>query len=393
MGKTNKTGAQIDRLLSRAVENIYPNPEALKDKLAAEGKLTVYAGIDPTGPSLHLGHGSIILKLKEFLDLGQRVILLIGDFTATIGDPTDKLSVRHKLSPAEVKVNYKKYRQQLAKLIDLSKVEIVYNRRWFAKMKLEQVLALAGEFTVGQMIERDMFKQRIKNNKPIYLNEFLYPLMQGFDSVMLDADVEVGGNDQTFNMLAGRTLQKKYGREKMVVSLKLLTDSLGKKMGKTENNAVFLSDQPNDMYGKIMSWSDDLIRPAFEICTSLDKQIIDSYLALGPRDAKMKLAKSIVALYKGDKAAETAEADFVGKFQQNKIPTDLPVIKVAADSFLSDVLLTENIIKSKTEFRRLIDSGAIRVNGQKINDSHYQVKSGGTVKVGKTRFIKLEMKN
>ncbi len=258
---------KIEDFLSRGVESTYPSKEELKKALLSGKTLSVYNGIDPTGPTLHIGHGSTLLKLKEMQDLGHKVILLIGDFTGRIGDPSDKTATRKQLSAKEVKENLKSYTKQAGKILDMKKVQVKFNSKWLSKLSFEEGMEIASEFTLQQMIERDMFEKRIKEGQPIHLHEFFYPLMQGYDSVVMDVDMEIGGNDQTFNMLVGRTMMKNRGKEKYVLTTKLLVDPTGKKMGKSEGNMVTLEDTGENMFGKIMSWPDTLTPLAFKICT------------------------------------------------------------------------------------------------------------------------------
>ncbi|MDB5254739.1 MAG: Tyrosine--tRNA ligase, partial [Candidatus Nomurabacteria bacterium] len=260
-----------DILLHKGVADILPSKGFLEKELASGKKLSVYAGFDPTAPTLHIGHTIQLRKLRHFQDLGHKIIFLVGDFTARVGDPTDKGTARKQLTEKEIKINLKKYKQQAGKFIRFSgknAAAIKFNNDWLGKMKFADVLALASNMTVDQMLKRDMFARRIEEEKPIYIHEFMYPLMQGYDSVAMDVDGEVGGNDQLFNMLAGRTLLKQLkNKEKFVITTKLLEDNNGKKMGKSEGNMVSLIDTPEDMYGKIMSWTDGLIIPGFELCT------------------------------------------------------------------------------------------------------------------------------
>src|SRR3989344_1813220 len=259
---------KIEEVLSRGVENIYPNKEALEKVLSAGKKLRIFTGIDPTGPSLHLGHVAVLLKLKQLQDLGHEVIILIGDFTAQIGDPTDKMAVRKPLTKKQVLTNAKDYKKQVGQILDLKKTIFKYNSAWLEKLTFTDFLQLSAYFTAQQTLARGMFKERLTAGKDLYLHEFFYPLMQAYDSVAMDVDMEIGGNDQTFNMLAGRTLMKKMkNKEKFVLAVKLLEDPTGVKMGKTQGNMVSLADPAPAMYGKIMSWPDELIHLTFEICT------------------------------------------------------------------------------------------------------------------------------
>ncbi len=389
----------IESLLSRGVENIYPSPEYLKARLLEGKKLTLYLGIDPTGPTLHLGHAIPLLKLRQFQELGHQIILLMGDFTAMIGDPTDKKATRKVLTHKEVLANLKKYKKQASALISFSgknAAQFKFNSKWLAKMNFEQVLTLASKMTVQQMLERDMFEKRLEEGKPIHIHEFFYPLMQGYDSVAMKVDGEVGGNDQTFNMLAGRTLMKEMlGKEKFVLTTKLLADQNGIKMGKTEGNMVALSDSPEEMFGKVMSWPDGMVIPAFELCTTLSSEIVTTHqkaLSTGtnPRDVKCALGEAIVALYYGEKKAKAAHDAFLATFQKGELPATIPAQKFS-ESFL-DTLVASKLVTSKSEARRLILSGAISnaETGEKISDQDFIPQQTAVYRIGKHRFLKIE---
>lgn len=389
----------IEEFLTRGVEKIFPSADFLRSKLVQKEKMTFYLGIDPTGSSLHLGHVIPLKKLSKLQKLGHKIILLMGDFTAMIGDPTDKTATRKKLTRDEVMNNLKEYKNQASKYISFSgenKAEIKFNSTWLGTMSFNNVLELASEMTVQQMLERDMFENRIKEGKPIYIHEFLYPLMQGYDSVAMDVDGEVGGNDQTFNMLAGRNLLKsRKNKEKFVIATKLLTDSSGKKMGKTENNMVSLNQNPEDMFGKVMSWSDDLIVPGFELVTDVSLSEISDITSKiesgeNPRDFKVMLAKEIVSSYYGDKLSQKAEEEFNKTFTKGGVPDEVVEVNVSKETLLVDVLLEQNIVASKTEWRRLVDEGAVTHmdTGEKVSDSTEKF-SGGVYKIGKRRFVKI----
>lgn len=391
-----------DLLLTRGIANIYPSKDFVASKIAKGEKLTIYQGFDPTGPNLHIGHAIGIKKLAEFQKAGHKVIFLIGDFTAMIGDP-DKTSAREPLTRKQVLANLKNYKKQVSKIISFSgrnKAEIRFNSKWLSKMNFEDVLNLASQMTVQQMLERDMFDKRMKEGKPIYIHEFMYPLMQGYDSVAMNVDGEIGGNDQTFNMLCGRDLMKTLkNKEKFVITTKLLEDSSGKKMGKTEGNMVTLSDTHTDMYGKVMSWSDGLIVPGFELCTDVsmfDLEVIARELADGeknPRDLKMKLAFEITKLYHGEKKAQEAAEAFVSTFSKNEIPIDIDEYVVSKGVLLIDLVSDKKIVSSKGEFRRLIGEGAVTHldTNEKITDVNIVV-SPGVYRIGKKRFFKINLR-
>lgn len=386
-------------MLNRGVEQIIPSADFLSSQLLKEGKLKIYAGIDPTGPTLHIGHSIVLRKLREFQKLGHEVILLIGDFTAQIGDPTDKTATRKVLTESQINKNLQVYKKQASKFLNFSRwggAKIVYNSSWLKKLDLKKVLNLMSLMTVDQMLKRDMFVRRTEEGKPISMHEFMYPLLQGYDSVMLEVDVEIGGNDQMFNMLVGRDLEKKLiNKEKTAITMKLLADATGKKMGKTEGNMVSLSDTANDMFGKVMSWTDGMIVPGFELCTDVvDSEIIRISESLrsgieNPRDIKIRLAKEIVVFYHGSVEADAAERNFINTFSKGDVPEEIQEFKVSIGSLLSKELLDNKIIESIGEYKRLVKEGAVSVvGGEKISDFNFVIDSNLTVKVGKRRFAK-----
>jgi len=380
---------KINNFLERGVENIYPSKEELKKVLQSGKVLSVYNGIDPTGPTLHIGHGSTLLKLRELQDLGHKVILLIGDFTGRIGDPTDKTATRKQLSTKEIKENLKSYTKQAGKILDIKNVQVKFNSKWLSKLSFEEVMEIASEFTLQQMIERDMFERRIKEGQPVYLHEFFYPLMQGYDSVAMNVDMEIGGNDQTFNMLVGRTMMKSRGKEKYVLTTKLLVDPTGKKMGKSEGNMVTLEDGGENMFGKVMSWPDSLISSAFEICTRVPMDEVNKINQMNPRDAKMHLAYEIVKIYHGEKKAKEAQENFVNTFQKKEIPEI--VEEIEGEGLLTPILLKAKMFDSKGEIRRLFEAGAIKdMTDNKKLILEEVVAKGHVYKIGKHKFIKIK---
>lgn len=388
----------IERFLSRSVEHIYPTPEKLGEVLKSGKRISVYLGIDPTGPSLHVGHAIAIRKLAELQVLGHHVILLIGDFTAMIGDPTDKMAVRKPLTREEVLANCISYKEQASSMLKFdgeNPAELKFNSAWLAKMSFSDVVELSSHFTVQQMLERDMFEKRIAEGKPVGLHEFLYPLMQGYDSVAMDVDLEIGGNDQTFNMLAGRTLLREVKqKEKFVLTCKLLSDETGKKMGKTEGNMITLGDAPEDMYGKVMSWTDGMILLGFELCTNVSTEdigVLKSQMDGGenPMTFKQRLAEEIVSTFISTEAAEQAAAHFVQVHQKGETPTKVTEWKLGASSKLVDVLVESGLVSSKTDARRQIEQGGVRVNDVVETDVAVDVKLGDVIQKGKRHFVKL----
>jgi tyrosyl-tRNA synthetase len=395
----NTDETKIDTFLNRGVENVYPNKEDVKKKLFSGKKLKIYLGIDPTGPTLHIGHAIPLKKLKLLQDLGHEIILLIGDFTAMIGDPSDKMAVRKQLTRKQVLENCKNYKKQASKIISFSgsnPAKFVFNSKWLAKMNFSDVLSLASRVTVDQMLKRDMFEKRMEENKPIFIHEFMYPLMQGYDSIVMDVDGEIGGNDQTFNMLMGRELSREVkNKDKFVITTKLLSDSNGNKMGKTEGNMITLEDSPSNMFGKVMSWTDGMIIPGFELCTDISLEEIEKNKnnlesGVNPRDIKIKLAKEVVETFCGESLGEKAEEDFINTFSKGGIPENVLEIKVLKDEKMADVLLKTGTVESKGEWRRLVLQGGVSnaETDEKITSPDETVRNI-TLKVGKKRFVKI----
>ncbi|MBC7836994.1 tyrosine--tRNA ligase [Acetobacteraceae bacterium] len=378
----------INELLTRSVENVIPRELALK-KLRSGESLRIYLGIDPTGGQLHLGHSVAMRKLRAFSDMGHQVVFLVGSFTAMIGDPSGRDTQREPLTPGQVEENFATYKRQAEKVLDFSKVEIRYNHEWLSSLSLKDIVKFASTFTVQQMFERDMFKRRMDEGKPVALHEFLYPLMVGYDSVALDVDAELGGSDQEFNMLAGRhLLQSLKKKEKFILTTRLIEGTDGRKMSKTYNNAVYLEDEPNDMYGKLMSVKDELIVAYFEDCTDVPKEEITEILKEHPKDAKMRLAKEIVTTYHNANAAVKAQENFVSTFSKGEVPTDIPTVSVAKGTLLRDALAT--LGESNSELRRLVEAGAItEVGGQTVRDLGRHVEHEMTLRIGKHRFLKI----
>ncbi len=391
----NTNEEAVEHLLTRNVSEVIVRKD-LKKALLSGKNLRIYIGVDPSSPVIHIGHAVGLRKLKEFQDLGHQVIFLIGDFTGRIGDPTDKKAQRVPLTEKEVLENAKTYLDQAGKILDIKKAEIRYNAEWLDQLKFEDVVKLAANFTVQQMIERDMFQERLKGGKPIGLHEFLYPLMVGYDSVALDVDVEMGGTDQTFNMLAGRTLMKALkGKEKQVLTVPLLVGTDGRKMSKSYGNVIGVTDPANDMFGKVMSIKDELIVQYFTLCTDrTDEEVkkIEKDLKDGenPRDLKFQLAKDIVSLYHGEKEAEKAAAEFEKIFKNKEKPSEMPKASFKKGDKLVDILVNAKIISSKSEARRLIQQNGVKDNDRTVTDIDYALDLGKhVVQVGKRRFIEL----
>jgi len=398
MTKPNTDAREVKLFLERGIANFYPSDTAVEKALRSGKRLKIYSGIDPTGPTLHLGHAIVFRKLAELQRLGHEVIMLIGDFTAMIGDPTDKAATRKKLTRKEVLANCKNYKKQASKFLSFSganAAKLVFNSTWLGKMSFGDVVELTAHFTVQQMAERDMFEKRMKDGKPVYLHEFLYPLMQGYDSVAMDVDMEIGGNDQTFNMLAGRTLLKEMkGKEKFVVTTVLLEDSSGKKMGKTEGNMITLEDGPEEMYGKVMSWTDGMIIPGFRLCTDVSESEIDRIEDLikkggNPVAYKHQLAKEVVTLFHSPKAAQAAADHFLKVHKSHEAPEDMPAITVKKGMTLVEALVASNLVSSKTDARRQIEQGGVKADGKVVKDVDAMAKKGSIIQKGKRHFVKL----
>ncbi len=391
---------KIEEVLTRGVENIYPSREALGKVLESGKKIRLYNGIDPTG-KLHLGHLVILRKLRQFQDLGHEVIVLIGDFTATIGDPTDKSSARKPLTRKQVLENAKNYKKQIGKILDLKKsnVRFLHNEQWTNKLKPVDLLEIASYFTVARLLERDMFQKRIQEGRDVLLHEFLYPVFQAYDSVTMGVDLEVGGNDQMFNMLAGRDLMKKMkNKEKFVMTLKLLTDPSGKKMGKTEGNMVNLDEDPKEIFGKIMSWPDELIAPGMELLTdipSLEIVKIKEGMNSGkinPRDAKARLAREIIAACRDKNSAVLAEKEFGRVFKEKELPSEIEGASIPEREMnIIDLVFQIGLAKSKSEAKRLVIQGGLKIDGAVEKDwkKTVKVKKGQIFQAGSRKFKKI----
>ncbi|PKN02916.1 tyrosine--tRNA ligase [Candidatus Dojkabacteria bacterium HGW-Dojkabacteria-1] len=395
--EVSKDSTIIKRILEKGVEQILPSKEALESLLLSGKRINVYQGFDPTAPTLHIGHTVGMRKLEDFRKLGHQVYFVIGDFTARIGDPSDKTSARVSLTKEQVEENMKKYVEQASSIIDVfnkeNPVKVVYNSQWLEPLNFGDIIGLASEFTVQQMLKRSMFQKRLEEDRPIYLNEFLYPLMQGYDSVMMDIDVEVGGNDQLFNMLAGRDLiRSRLNKEKIVLAGKLLSTADGTKMGKSEGNMITLDDSSNDIYGKVMAFTDNQISIGFEILTSYDLEKleeINNRLSSGenPILLKKELAFEITKDIKGEQEAISAQHFFENVFQKKEVETEIPekILNISKIQ-ITDLLVEIGACESKSQARRLIEQGAVKINEEKVtdwnkeivleSDSKYTIKCG-----------------
>lgn len=391
----------VNQIVTRGVEAVYPSREALKERLLQKEPIKIYLGIDPTGPTLHIGHAITLRRLRDFQRAGQKVILLIGDFTALIGDPTDKENARSTLTREQVLKNATLYKQQASRFLNFegeNEAELKYNSSWLGQMNFEDVLRLCAQTTVQAILKRDMFEKRMAEGRPVFLHEFLYPLMQGYDSVAMNVDAEIGGNDQTFNMLAGRDLSKSLNnKDKFVVAVKLLVDPTGKKMGKSEGNMIALTDSAEEMVGKVMRWTDGMIVPGFELCTDVSMDEIEQIKkrlggGANPFEIKMNLAVNIAGFYHGEEAANKAKEGFLTTFSKGSFDENALEIKTALGTLLSDVLVANNIIESKTEFKRMVADGAIsKDDDTKISDPAFAISESIKIKVGKRRFVSIQV--
>ncbi len=390
---------KIYEFLHRGVESILPSREHVESQLTTGKQLKIYLGIDPTGPNLHIGHAIALNKLAQLQKLGHQIVLLMGDFTARIGDPTDKLATRKTLTSEEIAENLKNYKAQASKIISFegeNPAQIAFNNDWLGKMHFADVLQLCSQTTAQRLLERDMFQKRLEEGKPIYVHELLYPLMQGYDSVALDVDGEIGGNDQLFNMLMGRELLKEKNKDKFVLCVKLLADPTGKKMGKSEGNMITLNDSPKEMYGKVMSWTDGMILGGFELCTTVPMDEI-TQIGIGmqngenPMQYKKRLAREIIQVYYSPEDATQAETEWQSTFSEKQFPEDAPVVPITKEQSILDWLVETEMVSSKSEARRLITAGGVKIitdsDEIKITDPGYIVDTTIQVKIGSKKFI------
>jgi len=392
--------SDIDELLTRGVANIIPGKDELKKALESGRKLNVYIGIDPTATKIHLGHTVPLRTLNRLATLGHNVTFLIGDFTALIGDSSDKESERPVLTSQQIEDNFKDYKEQAEKVLDFSKISIKYNSEWLKTLSFEEIVKLCQHFSGNDFVSRELVKKRLTDGKRIGLHEFLYPIMQGYDSYFMDTDIQIGGTDQTFNMQAGRTLQKDLRqKESFVLATTLLTGSDGKKMSKTQGNVIWLDDEPNNMYAKVMAVDDDLIINYFTLATNLSMEKIGEYekkLKNGenPINIKKSLAHQIVTELHNSEAADLAQQEFEKTVQNRELPDDLPVIDITGYlsgpgfASISDVLLKERIVESKSKVKLLIDQKGIRLDGKNIDNRaiEFKLNTEHVLEVGRRAF-------
>ena len=395
-------------ILKRGVEEIIPE-KGLEKKLNKNKPLIIKAGFDPTAPDLHLGHTVLINKLKQFQDLGHQVVFLIGDFTGMIGDPSGVSETRPILTVEQLKKNSETYQEQIFKILDKKKTKIEFNSTWFKKMTSAELINLSSKMTVARMLERDDFSKRYKGNKPISIHEFIYPLVQGYDSFELKSDVELGGTDQKFNLLVGRDIQKSFGMEEQIImTLPILEGTDGvKKMSKSLNNYIGLKESPNDMFGKIMSISDDLMWRYFDLLSFKSSVEIKELKkkteqGLNPMEAKKMLSAEIVTRFHGEEKALLAEKEFTNRFSKGNDPAEIKLIKLSMktssisilDLLSSEELGDYKLCKSKSEARRMIAQGAVKIDGKKISDEAISVQnpSENIYQVGKLKHLKIKLK-
>ena len=399
----NKTIDEQLRSIMKGVDTIV-SEESLRKKLEKcekeNKKLTIKLGLDPSAPDIHLGHAVVLRKIKQMQDLGHKAVIIIGDFTGKIGDPTGKAKGRKALTDEQVKANAETYKEQIFKVLDKDKTEIRFNSEWLSKLAFDDVLNLAATTTVARMMERDDFQKRFKNNVPIGIHEFFYPLMQAYDSVALEADIELGGTDQTFNILMGRTLQKAKGQEEQVAMFMPILEGLDgiEKMSKSLGNYIGVSEPANVMFKKVMEIPDNLIIKYFELATDEHPDIVDKIKeqlknGKNPRDVKFELAKIITGLYHSDEEVKESIKFYDAAFSKKSIPENIPEIKMN-DSIkhLEDIiqlLIDDNFIQSKSEIRRLISQGGVQINGEKINEISAILNNGDVIKIGKKKFVKI----
>lgn len=384
----------LNDLLTRNVEDLIVRAE-LEKKLKGKNKLRIKLGFDPTGSRLHIGRAVTLWKLRQFQDLGHQITFVIGTFTAQIGDSSDKDAERVMLTREQVNENFQTYHRQISKILDMDKVEVFHNGDWFEKMQLDEFFKLTSLFTIQQMIERENFSKRIKAEKPVGLHETLYPLLQGYDSVMMKTDLEVGGTDQLFNMLAGRTVQKSYGLlPQSVMSFHILEGTDGRKMSTSWGNCIYIDDEPLEMYGKIMTIRDELIPSYFKMATDLPMDIIEQIekdMALGdnPRDTKASLAREIVARYNGKAAALKAEKEWEKQFREGDKPIDIETVKVKKGPIVD--VLAEAFGISKSEARRLLKQGGVKVDDKPIKDFETNIEQDCLIQLGKRRYKNIKI--
>ncbi len=393
---------QMD-VIKRGTVEIIPEEELVKKlekSLKTNKPLNVKLGCDPSRPDLHIGHSVVIRKLAQFQELGHHAILIVGDFTGMIGDPSGRNATRPALSLEQTRINGESYFEQASKILNREKTKIVYNSEWLSKMSFEDVIKLSSKYTVARMIERDDFTKRFKSGEPISIHEFLYPLAQAMDSVAIESDVELGGTDQKFNLLVGRDIQREFGLEPQVIlTMPLLVGTDGvEKMSKSLDNYIGITDEPSQIFGRTLSIPDNLIYTYFELATNISNNRLEELKAqlndknINPRDLKRELARTLVTMYHNQEAAESAQKEFDNIFINKGLPDEIEEFSIGNNKEINilDLIVLVNFAPSKGEARRLVQQGGVSIDGEKINDSHQIIflKSGMILKVGKRKFIK-----
>lgn len=388
----------VNQILTRRVEKVLPNKEGLA-ALMQKRKIRLYQGFDPTGSRLHLGHSIGIRKLMDFANSGHEVIFLFGTGTVLVGDPSQRDTARKLITEKEIEENIKDWKRQVAPLVDFDKVTIKQNGDWLTKLTLKDIIKIASNISAVQLFKREMFQRRIERGDTVWYHETMYPLLQGYDSVVMDVDLEIGGTDQEFNMLIGRELQQKMNNhEKFVLTVPMIMGTDGKQMSKTSGNCVWLDDTADDMYGKLMSIPDNQIVPYMELVTDIPmervKEVKNALQSneVNPMDAKKELAVAVVSQFHGEKAAQEAKRNFEIVFQKGGTPEEAKTYKITADTIdLVKVLVENSFAKSNSGARRLIEQGAIEWDGKKVSDAILEIKESGTLRIGKHRFLKVDV--
>jgi tyrosyl-tRNA synthetase len=380
------------KIIKRGAVEIISEEELVKKLEESQRKkrpLRIKAGFDPTAPDIHLGHTVLLRKLRQFQDLGHTVYFLIGDFTGRIGDPSGRSEIRKPLTTREILKNAKTYKEQVGKILNLKKLKSVFNSRWFDKMAVSDILKLTMRTTVSQMLARADFKKRLEENRDISLLEFMYPILQGYDSVVLKSDIELGGTDQIFNLLVGRDLQRDFGQEpQVIITLPLLEGTDGvNKMSKSLDNYIGITEKPQEMFGKIMSISDELMMKYYTLLTDED---LDEVRQMHPKEAKLRLARIITTQYHSHKIAESAQEEFQRIFSARQLPKDMPVFQLKGSQRIIEIITESGLAKSGNEARRLIRQGAVNFENQKISDENFTVESSGILRVGSRRFLNIK---
>lgn len=380
---------KIEEVLTRGVEKIYPSKEELEKRISSGKPLRVYIGVDPTGSRLHIGHSIGLTKLQQFADAGHEAILLFGTGTVLVGDPSQRTEARKQITQEEIEQNIKTWKEQVASIIDFDKVTVKQNADWLLKLGLKDIIEIMSHISSVQLFKRDNFQKRIERGDTVWSHEVLYPLLQGYDSVAMDVDVEIGGTDQMFNMLVGRELlQKMKGKDKIVLTTPMIVGTDGQPMSKSSGNCIWLDDKPEEMYGKVMSIPDEVMDPYETLLTTINS---DESKKIAPIDRKKQLAYTIVKRFRNKEAADAAQQHFEKTVQQHETPTDIPSFSLKSITTLVSLLVDSKLATSKSEAKRLIEQGGVEVDGKKVIDSNFSIepKDGIIIKAGKRKYIKI----